>query len=146
MTYIPTKGATGHVDSNIEEKVKNVNEALKRHAFVLLNIKGADEAGHDGDFKAKTHFLTRVDRALSNLEIDDETLVAITADHTTPISLKEHTGDPVPFLIRGKGVRADQTSAFNEYIAATGGMDRICGRDMMPVLTDLLGKGVKFGA
>ena len=146
MTYIPTKGATGHIDSNIDEKVKNVNEALKRYTFVLLNIKGADEAGHDGDFNAKTHFLERVDRALSNLEIDDETLVVITADHTTPISLKEHSGDPVPFLIRGQGVRADQTSVFNEYIAATGGMDRICGRDIMPVLTDLLGKGVKFGA
>ncbi|MGZ7187420.1 MAG: 2,3-bisphosphoglycerate-independent phosphoglycerate mutase [Halobacteriota archaeon] len=146
MTYIPTQGATGHVDSNIEEKVKNVNTSLKRHAFVLLNIKGADEAGHDGNFNAKTHFLTRVDRALLNLEIDDETVVVITADHTTPTSLKEHTGDPVPFLIRGNGVRVDQTSVFDEYIAATGGMNRICGRDMMPVLIDLLGKGVKFGA
>ncbi|MGZ4863218.1 MAG: 2,3-bisphosphoglycerate-independent phosphoglycerate mutase [Halobacteriota archaeon] len=146
MTYVPTQGATGHVDSNIEEKVKNVNTSLKRHAFVLLNIKGADEAGHDGNFNAKTHFLTRVDRALLNLEIDDETVVVITADHTTPTSLKEHTGDPVPFLIRGNGVRVDQTSVFDEYIAATGGMNRICGRDMMPVLIDLLGKGVKFGA
>ncbi len=146
MRYIPTKGATGHVDSNIDEKVKNVNKALKRHTFVLLNIKGADEAGHDGDFNAKTHFLTRVDEALSNLAIDESTLVIITADHTTPVSLKEHSGDPVPFLIRGKGVRADQTSAFNEYIAARGGMDRIYGHDMMPILTDLLGKGVKFGA
>jgi len=146
MKYIPTKGATGHVDSNIDEKVKNVNKALKRHTFVLLNIKGADEAGHDGDFNAKTQFLTRVDAALSNLVIDESTLVIVTADHTTPVSLKEHSGDPVPFLIRGKGVRADQTSAFNEYSAASGGMDRIYGHDMMPVLTDLLGKGVKFGA
>jgi len=146
MKYIPTKGATGHVDSNIDEKVKNANKALKHHAFVLLNIKGADEAGHDGDFNAKKHFLTRVDGALSNLAIDESTLVTITADHTTPVSLKEHSGDPVPFLIRGKGVRADQTSSFNEYIAARGGMDRIYGRDIMPILTDLLGKGVKFGA
>jgi 2,3-bisphosphoglycerate-independent phosphoglycerate mutase len=146
MKYIPTKGATGHVDSNIEEKVKNVNKALRQHAFVLLNIKGADEAGHDGNFNAKTHFLTRVDVALSNLAIDESTLVVITADHTTPVSLREHSGDPVPFLIRGKGVRTDRTNAFNEYIAADGGMNRIRGRDMMPVLTDLLGKGMKFGA
>ena len=146
MKYIPTKGATGHVDSNIEEKVKNVNKALRQHAFVLLNIKGADEAGHDGNFNAKMHFLTRVDAALSNLTIDESTLVVITADHTTPVSLREHSGDPVPFLIRGKGVRTDQTNAFNEYIAAGGGMNRIHGRDMMPVLMDLLGKGTKFGA
>ncbi len=146
MKYIPTKGATGHIDSNIDEKVKNVNKALKRHSFVLLNIKGADEAGHDGDFNAKTHFLTRVGNALSNLAIEESTLVIITADHTTPVSLKEHSGDPVPFLIRGKGVRADQTSSFNEYVAARGGMGRIYGHDMMPILTDLLGKGTKFGA
>ena len=146
MKYIPTKGATGHIDSNIDEKVKNVNKALRQHAFVLLNIKGADEAGHDGNFSAKTHFLTRVDAALSNLAIDESTLVVITADHTTPVSLREHSGDPVPFLIRGKGIRTDQTNAFNENIAASGGMNRIRGRDMMPVLTDLLGKGTKFGA
>jgi len=146
MKYIPTKGATGHIDSNIDEKVKNVNKALKRHSFVLLNIKGADEAGHDGDFNAKTHFLTRVGKALSNLAIEESTLVIITADHTTPVGLKEHSGDPVPFLIRGKGVRADQTSSFNEYVAARGGMGRIYGHDMMPILTDLLGKGAKFGA
>jgi 2,3-bisphosphoglycerate-independent phosphoglycerate mutase len=146
MRYIPTKGATGHVDSNIEEKVKNVNKALKKHAFVLLNIKGADEAGHDGDFNVKTQFLTRVDAALSNLAIDESTLVVITADHTTPVCLKEHSGDAVPFLIRGKGVRVDRISAFNENAAASGGMNRICGHDIMPVLTDLLGKGKKFGA
>jgi 2,3-bisphosphoglycerate-independent phosphoglycerate mutase len=146
MKYIPTKGATGHVDSNIEGKVKNVNKALQQHEFVLLNIKGADEAGHDGDFNAKTHFLTRVDAALSDLAIDESTLIIITADHTTPVSLKEHSGDPVPFLIRGKGIRTDQTNTFNEYIAAGGGMNRINGCDIMPILTDLLGKGTKFGA
>jgi 2,3-bisphosphoglycerate-independent phosphoglycerate mutase len=146
MQYIPTKGATGHTDSNIDEKVKNVNKALKRHAFVLLNIKGADEAGHDGDFYAKKRFLTRVDVALSNLTINESTLVVVTADHTTPVSLREHSGDPVPFLIHGPGVRIDRSDSFNEFIAAQGGSNRIRGLDLMPTLLDLLGKGKKFGA
>jgi 2,3-bisphosphoglycerate-independent phosphoglycerate mutase len=146
MQYVPTKSATGHTDSNISEKVKNVNKALKKHAFVLLNIKGADETGHDGDFNAKTRFLTGVDVALSDLAIDESTLVVITADHTTPVSLREHSGDPVPFLIHGRGVRTDRTDAFNEFVAATGGINRIRGRDLMPTLLDLLGKGKKFGA
>jgi 2,3-bisphosphoglycerate-independent phosphoglycerate mutase len=146
MQYIPTKGATGHIDSNIDEKVKNVNEALKKYTFVLLNVKGADEAGHDGDFEAKKRFLTRVDAALSNLTLNESTLVAITADHTTPVSLREHSGDPVPFLIHGPGVRIDRSDSFNEFSAAQGGSNRIRGLDLMPTLLDLLGKGKKFGA
>ncbi|MGB9370871.1 MAG: 2,3-bisphosphoglycerate-independent phosphoglycerate mutase [Halobacteriota archaeon] len=146
MEYVPTAGATGHIDSNIDGKVKNVNRALKTHAFVLLNIKGADEAGHDGDFDAKANFLTRVDAAMSELAIDESTLVVITADHTTPVSLREHSGDPVPFIIHGKGVRTDEINVFDECSAALGGMNRIRGVDLVPVLTDLLGRGQKFGA
>jgi 2,3-bisphosphoglycerate-independent phosphoglycerate mutase len=146
MQYIPTKGATGHTDSNVDEKVKNVNEALKKYAFVLLNIKGADEAGHDGDFHAKRRFLTRVDAALSNLTMNESTLVTITADHTTPVTLREHSGDPVPFMIHGPGVRIDRSDSFNEFTAAQGGSNRIRGLDLMPTLLDLLGKGEKFGA
>lgn len=146
MQYFPTKGATGHINSNIEGKVDNVNKALKDHDFILLNIKGADEAGHDGNFDVKSKFLSHVDRVLSKLDIDDSIITVITADHSTPVSLKEHSGDPVPFLIRGKGVRTDQTNEFNEFYAAQGGMHRIRGLDMMPVLMDLLGLRKKFGA
>ncbi|MDD1721112.1 MAG: 2,3-bisphosphoglycerate-independent phosphoglycerate mutase [Euryarchaeota archaeon] len=146
MQYIPTQGATGHVNSNIEGKVDNVNKALKDHDFILLNIKGADEAGHDGNFDVKSRFLSHVDRVLSKLDIDDSVITVITADHSTPVSLKEHSGDPVPFLIRGKGVRTDQANEYNEFYAAQGGMHRIRGLDMMPVLLDLLGLRKKFGA
>jgi 2,3-bisphosphoglycerate-independent phosphoglycerate mutase len=146
MDFILTDGATGGVDTNLTGKIKNVNRALKDHYFVLLNIKGADESGHDGDFEKKAAFLSRVDKELSNLEIDESILISITADHTTPVSLREHTGDPVPFLIRGKGVRTDHLHKFDEMTAAQGGMNRIRGLDIMPSLVDLIGKGKKFGA
>ena len=146
MDFIPTDGATGGVDTNLTGKIENVNKALKNHGFVLMNIKGADESGHDGDFKKKATFLSRVDRALSNLEIDDSTLISVTADHTTPISLREHAGDPVPLLIRGIGVRTDHQQKFDETTASLGGMNRIRGLDIMPILIDLIGKGKKFGA
>ncbi len=146
MQYIPTQGATGHVNSNIEGKVDNVNKALKDHDFILLNIKGADEAGHDGNFDVKSKFLSHVDNVLSKLAVDDSVLVIVTADHSTPVSLREHSGDPVPFFIHGKGVRTDQVREFNEFYAAQGGMHRIRGLDIMPVLMDLLGLRKKYGA
>jgi len=73
-------------------------------------------------------------------------LISVTADHTTPVSLREHTGDPVPLLIRGIGVRIDHLQKFDETAAALGGMNRIRGLDIMPTLIDLIGKGKKFGA
>jgi len=72
--------------------------------------------------------------------------VVLAIDHTTPVSVKEHTGDPVPVLIAGPGVRADGVDAYDERSAAKGGLERIRGKDLLPILTDLMGKSKKFGA
>ncbi len=72
--------------------------------------------------------------------------IAVTADHTTPVNTKEHAGDPVPVVIYGPGVRTDDVLTYGERSVAKGGLGRIRGKDMMPIIVDLMGKGKKFGA
>jgi 2,3-bisphosphoglycerate-independent phosphoglycerate mutase len=146
MSHIPVEGVTGGVDSNIENKIKSMLKAFDRYDFVLLNIKGADEAGHDGDFQRKTSFISRVDESLAPLLELEDTLIVVTGDHSTPVCVGDHSGDPVPILIVGGGIRTDDVGTYDEFSAARGGLGRIRGLDLMPILMDLINKAEIFGA
>ncbi|RZN65238.1 MAG: 2,3-bisphosphoglycerate-independent phosphoglycerate mutase [Candidatus Methanoliparum thermophilum] len=134
LDFTYTEGATGSIDTNIDNKVKNALELLDTHDFVLMNIKGTDEAGHDRDFLKKKRFLERIDAAFERLVGLKDTIIVITSDHATPVSVGDHTGDPVPICISGEGVRADKVKRFNEFECANGGLGRIRGKDLMPIL------------
>lgn len=108
-------------------------------------MKGLDEASHDGNARAKIDMIERTD-AILNQFLDAVDFIAITADHTTPVSTKEHAGDPVPVIIYGPGVRTDDVQTYGERSVAKGGLGRIRGKDLMPILTDLMNKSEKFGA
>ncbi|BAI61335.1 2,3-bisphosphoglycerate-independent phosphoglycerate mutase [Methanocella paludicola SANAE] len=127
-------------------KVEKAIAALGTHDFVLVNIKGADEAGHDGDFAKKKKFFEEMDPAFQSLLHLQRVLVIVTADHSTPVLVKRHTADPVPIVIHGPGVRIDDVSRFNELIAYQGGLHRLKGLDVMPIALDLLDKEEKYGA
>jgi 2,3-bisphosphoglycerate-independent phosphoglycerate mutase len=68
------------------------------------------------------------------------------ADHSTPCTIKDHSADPVPVIIRGDGVRMDDVVRFDEYACAKGGLLRIRGCDLMPMALDLINRTHKFGA
>lgn len=145
LNFIPVEGVTGGVDSPIERKMAAANRAFKKHDFILMNLKGADEAGHDKDWGAKKHYLSRVSEAMEELDLGDDLVVAVTGDHSTPCKLGDHTGDPVPILIRGSPVRPDRVKRFDEVSCASGGLGRIRGVDVLPILLDLAGRNEKFG-
>lgn len=148
MDVIEVSGATGHVDSNIEGKIDACIKELKedKHDFILINFKGTDEISHDGNFEGKVKMIERIDKAIGKLL--DENLnatIALTADHTTSVTLKEHSGDPVPIAIIGD-VRTDEISKFTERECAKGGLGVIKGCDLLNILMDLSRRGKKFGA
>lgn len=149
MDIIEVEGATGGTDTNldniIDEIVKHVTG--DEYNFLLINIDGADEAGHDGSFEEKLEFIEKVDKIVIKklLEIED-CYIILTADHSTPISRMDHTADPVPIIINGPEVRIDNVNEFNEIEAHKGGLCRIRGSDVMDILMDLMNNSSKFGA
>ncbi|MFN4133142.1 MAG: 2,3-bisphosphoglycerate-independent phosphoglycerate mutase [Candidatus Hadarchaeales archaeon] len=145
MDIIDVPGATGSVNTNLDGKAKAALKALETHDFVLLHIKGFDEAGHDGNPRAKIDLIERTDKILAGF-IDAVDLIAIAVDHTTPVSVRDHAGDPVPVMIYGAGVRVDDVQEFGERSVAKGGLGRIRGKDLLPTMIDLMGKSKKFGA
>jgi 2,3-bisphosphoglycerate-independent phosphoglycerate mutase len=142
------KGATGNRHTDIRSKLNSALEAVKKYDVVLLHFKATDELGHDGDFKGKVEFIEKLDfhfSELLNLDFSEICLI-LTADHSTPVSVGEHTADPVPVTIVHKGVRRDEVAAISEFEAYKGGLCRIRGMDLINIAMDLLNIAKKFGA
>ncbi len=147
MDVITVKGATADINTDIDAKVNAVKKELSKNDFIFLHIKGTDVLSHDGKFKEKTKFIEKIDKKIKPLlELaDKDTIVVLTADHSTPVSLKAHSGDPVPIVIAGTGVRPDKVQRYDELSLAIGGLNRIRHINIMPIVLDLIGKGKMFG-
>jgi 2,3-bisphosphoglycerate-independent phosphoglycerate mutase len=146
LTRVPVPGITGSQDSNIGGKIAAAANELATKDFVLVNIKGADESGHDGLFLQKKAFLERVDTVLAPLLDLKDCLIVVCADHSTPCCIRDHSADPVPVLIRGDGVRVDDVMQFDERACTHGGLHRITGAALLPIALDLIDRAHKYGA
>ncbi|MDD4133436.1 MAG: 2,3-bisphosphoglycerate-independent phosphoglycerate mutase [Methanocorpusculum sp.] len=130
----------------LDEQVKIVCSELQKKDFVLFNVKNADEYGHDGKAVEKKEFLEEVDAAILPFLSLPDVMIAVCGDHSTPCSIKDHSADPVPLIIRGDGARIDSVTSYDEISCAAGGMCRISGGSLMPILLDLIDKTHKYGA
>ena len=147
MDVLDVPGATALPDTDIEAKFRLALESLNGHDFVFVHIKAADSLGEDGNFKGKQEFIEKIDRAVPLLfDMPEDTLLVVTADHTTPCEMKAHSADPVPIMFHGGAVRVDQVEAFNERACPRGGLGHLVGLDVMPQVQNLLGKLHLVGA
>jgi len=149
MEVMDVKGASGGLKTDYEAKAKAAIEGSKERNFILLHIKAPDIAGHDGDFKAKVRSLEEADVLVGQIidEIDiGLNYVALTADHATPVGYATHTADPVPIVIGGPDVQASRLSKFSEANAMRGNLGRIRGVNLMPIITDMVGRSRLYGS
>lgn len=149
MKIVNVPGATGGVGTDAMAKGTYAVKSLKDFDFLYVHVKGTDAASHDGSVEQKINMIKKVDGMVGYIldHVDrDSTYIALTADHTTAISARNHTGDPVPLAITGPGVRVDAVSCFSERSCSKGGMIRIRGQNLVPILMNYLEKGKKFGA
>ena len=146
MDIIKVKGATGRTDTNYEGKVSALINALKTHDFVILNFKGTDVAGHDGDPILKKSVIERVDRAIAPLKNQlENTAIAITGDHSTPCEMKDHSGDHLPILFVTSGNLRDRVKRFDEISCMEGGLE-INSTNVMDYLLQISDRSDKYGA
>ena len=103
MQVIEVPGATGYLDTNYEGKAEAALKALDSYDFVLVHVEAPDEAAHQGDFKLKVKAIEDLDERLLRRLVEgleerrEEFAIAVLPDHATPVNVKTHTRDPVPF-------------------------------------------------
>src|SRR5439155_10349473 len=114
--------------------------------FVFCHVKRADAAGHTKDPRLKQAMIETLDTALGDLPAD-RAVVCLTGDHATPASPDViHSGDPVPFVVAGPGVRADRVREFGESTCADGILGHLRGPDTMPVLLNAADRPLFLGS
>ncbi len=141
LTPIRVPGATGFLDTNYEGKVKAALEALKTLDFVFLHVEAPDEAGHKGDVKLKLQAVEDFDRRvvgplLAGLkELGDHRLLVL-CDHLTPIAVKTHTTEPVPFILYDSRHHSGQNRPYTEAAAQEAGLMLEQAADLLPRLLE----------
>lgn len=104
MDVIDVPGATGYLDTNYEGKVDYALNSLKNSDLTMIHIESTDETGHVGKAELKIQAVEDFDkrvvgRVLEGIKEFEDYRILVMSDHPTPIDIRTHTGDPVPFAI-----------------------------------------------
>ncbi len=141
LEVIDVPGITGYLDTNYAGKAEYALAALEGGLdFVYLHVEAPDEAGHNGDADAKKQALEDFDRhvvgrIMEGLMQMGPSRVLLTPDHRTPIELRTHSREPVPFALWGTDVAADGLAAYSETAGEAGSLHVEHGHELMLALT-----------
>lgn len=128
LEVIKVPGVTGYLDTNYKGKADYALASLINKDFVCVHVEAPDEAGHNGSLKDKLRAIEDFDkevvsRVLKGAEKFGEFTVLALTDHPTPVRLKTHTSDPVPFaLYSGTGGPKKSGVKFSEPAAKRAGV------------------------
>lgn len=126
LDVIKVPGATGLADTNYEGKARAAIEALRKQNFVFLHLEASDEAGHDGDLALKLRTIEYLDHRIVEPVYNEvktwkePVCIAIMPDHPTPVEIRTHVKEPVPFIIWYPGIKPDSVQLYDEVSCVSG--------------------------
>ncbi|MDA1139490.1 MAG: cofactor-independent phosphoglycerate mutase [Planctomycetota bacterium] len=135
------KGATGYFDTDYDAKADAGIEALKDHDFVFVHVEAPDEAGHEGNIEEKIKAIEAIDEkvigpCVAALKQYPEYRVLVLPDHPTPIAIRTHVKEAVPFAMCGTGVRAGPPVSYSEANAKVAEVQFENGYELMGYFLD----------
>ena len=140
LRVIKVSGATGLANTNYEGKAQAAIEALQHDDFVFVHVEATDEAGHDGDLDLKLRAINYLDQRLIRPiveaieQMEEDVCVAVLPDHPTPVEMRIHVNEPVPFIIWHKGINPDEVQQYDEVSCVNGAYGLLRLQEFMNVL------------
>lgn len=130
------EGVTDGSDNDYAAQIAGALDALSDHDLVVVHVEAPDEEGHAGNLAGKMAAIEAIDRYMVSVlrERLDEVRVLAMPDHPTPIEIRTHVGEPVPFVLAGPGIRGNGARAFHEAEAAATGLLVDPGHQLMEML------------
>ena len=140
LRIIKVPGATGLANTNYEGKAQAAIQALEKDDFVFVHVEASDEAGHDGDLELKLKTIEYLDQRLiapiynKVKDWQEDVCIAVLPDHLTPVEMRIHVGQPVPFLIWHRGIEPDSVQQYDEVSCVSGGYGLLKLNEFMQAL------------
>ena len=140
LKIVEVEGATGLADTNYEGKAQAAIEALRHDDFVFVHVEASDEAGHDGDLELKLKTIEYLDQRLiapiyhEVRQWEEPVCIAVLPDHLTPVEMRIHVGQPVPFLIWHRGIQPDEVQQYDEVSCVSGSYGLLKLQEFMQTL------------
>lgn len=128
MSVVNVEGATGYIDTNFSGKAEAACQEFENGSdLVYVHVEAPDECGHRAEIQNKKKAIELIDNKiltvlLKYLEKYDDYKIMILPDHPTPLALKTHTNDPVPFMIYQKSKKAEGVDVLCERTAKETGV------------------------
>ena len=125
MKVVNVEGATGYIDTNFKGKADAAIEAFKNGSdFVYIHVEAPDECGHRGAMDNKVKSIELIDKfiigpVVNYLRTQGDFKVLVTPDHATPLAVRTHTNDPIPFMIYDSRKKYDGVENLCEKTAKT---------------------------
>ncbi len=126
MNVVNVEGATGYIDTNFKGKAEAAINAFKNGSdFVYIHMEAPDECGHRGEMNNKIKSIEMIDElvigpVVSYLKSTNEDFkVLVTPDHATPLAVRTHTNDPIPFMIYDSKKKYNGVNNLSEREAKT---------------------------
>jgi 2,3-bisphosphoglycerate-independent phosphoglycerate mutase len=122
LEVVNVPGATGWLDTNYVGKAEHALWALRTKDFVYVHVEAPDEAGHSGDLKNKVKAIEDFDEfivgnIIHGMKQFDEYRIMVLPDHPTPIEIRTHSNEPVPFVIYDNTMeRSRETVRYDERL------------------------------
>lgn len=138
MSVVELDGVTGYIDTDFKGKAEAAIKELENGSdFVFIHLEAPDECGHRGETANKVHAIELIDElvlgtVLKGLDKYDDYRILIMPDHPTPLSIKTHTSEPVPFMIYQKS-KQFEGDIFTEASASKTGLYIGSSMDLMPM-------------
>ncbi len=120
-------GATGYFDTDYAAKGKFAIDALKNHDIIFIHVEAPDEAGHAGDVQEKIKAIEEIDSKILGplmeaLKEYDEHTIVLLPDHATPIDVRTHTMDAVPYVVFSPDLMPDSVDRYDEFSCKEGSL------------------------
>jgi 2,3-bisphosphoglycerate-independent phosphoglycerate mutase len=136
LDVIDVPGANGYYDTNYKGKAEYALNSLKKHDFVYVHVEATDEAGHNGDWKAKVKCCEHFDKEIVGpifrfFKKSEGVRILVCPDHPTPVAKRTHDCTPVPFVMWGEGIEAHGVKNYSEKAAMIEGLKFKSGQEMI---------------
>ena len=136
-SVLDVPGITGYIDTDYAAKGRAASEILAECDLVCVHIEAPDESGHEGSAGKKVRSLEEIDEKIVGpvaeaLKKYDDWRILVSPDHPTPVALKTHTHDPVPWLMAGSDLQPDDADRYDEPTAEGSSRSFEPGWKLMP--------------